>query len=105
MSCERLQKSDDVNQPGVRMWLFGMVTLIEMAITRRQLPGRHMAQIQIQNGSLLEWIGIASKRLAKRAAQELGLLRNHLVHSQEIATHDWAQIARMTQRVEELVHL
>ena len=32
-------------------------------------------------------------------------LRNHLAHAQDIVAHDWAQIARMAHRVEELLKL
>ena len=28
--------------------------------------------------------------------------RSHLVHTQDIVTHDWAQIVRMVQRIEDM---
>jgi hypothetical protein len=46
---------------------------------------------------------MASKKGAKRAIRELESLRNHLAHAQDIVQHDWAQIARMSMRMEETV--
>ena len=54
---------------------------------------------------LAEWIDIESNRTAKIALKEIESLRNHLAHAQDIATHDWAQIARFARRVEEIVRL
>jgi len=45
-------------------------------------------------------LGFNSIRVAKRAVKELESLRNNLSHAQDIVTHDWAQIARLSQRME-----
>jgi hypothetical protein len=48
--------------------------------------------------------GFESKAAVKRVIKELESLRNNLAHAQDIVTHDWAQIARLTQRMESLVN-
>ena len=37
--------------------------------------------------------------------KELESLRNNLAHSQDIVTHDWAQIARMSRSLQQLMNL
>lgn len=46
--------------------------------------------------------GFESKAMAKRVIKEFESLRNNLAHAQDIITYDWAQIARMAQRMEVL---
>ncbi|MBV1914773.1 MAG: HD domain-containing protein [Pseudomonadales bacterium] len=58
------------------------------------------AQILLKDNSQLEWMGFDSRRVAKKVVKDLESLRNNLAHSQDIVSHDWAQIARMTQRIE-----
>jgi len=135
---------DDINKPMVRMWLFGMVTIIEMGLTRlldelfpdgkwqanltegrlhkaheihqeRQRRNVHCdlmsclqlsdkAQILMESPEAMQRMGMASKKVAKRAIKELESLRNHLAHAQDIVQHDWPQIARMSIRMEESVN-
>jgi hypothetical protein len=45
-------------------------------------------------------MGMGSKKVAKRGIKELESLRNHLAHAQDIVQHDWAQIARLSKRIE-----
>lgn len=59
-------------------------------------------QILLEHQTALEALGIKSKRTAKLLTKELESLRNHLAHSQDIATHDWVQIIRITQRLSEI---
>jgi hypothetical protein len=136
---------DDMNDPIVRMWLFGIITIIEMEFVRKiresypddswkslipaarldkaealfeerrrrnrggtlldclQLPDK--GQILIRDGTMVEWLQFDSQRTAKRAVKDIESLRNHLAHSQDIVAHDWAQIARLASRVEELTGL
>ena len=129
----------DMQKPIARMWLFGMVTLIEMELVgriKRLWPdegwkrfvgearlekarvlqqervrrGRQCdlldclqlsdkAQILQEDAQQMEEFGFASKRAAKSAAKELESLRNNLAHAQDIVTHDWPQIARMTRHL------
>ncbi|MFQ5642594.1 MAG: HD domain-containing protein [Thiogranum sp.] len=133
---------DDINKPMVRMWLFGIVTMVEMGIVQliqerfpdeawqtvvsegrlekareiqgeRQRRNQHCelidclqlsdkAQILINDEASLERLGFESKSAAKRSVKELESLRNHLAHAQDIVMHDWAQIARLTRRMEEI---
>ena len=58
-------------------------------------------QIVIQNPEFLELLDIGSKSVAKGLARELESLRNNLAHSQDIVTHDWGQIVRLSYRLEE----
>jgi len=60
-------------------------------------------QILITDEVQLAWMGFDSKRAAKKALRDLESLRNNLAHSQDIVSHDWPQIARMTQRIEFLL--
>ena len=131
----------EINKPVVRMWLFGIITFIDMEFTQmiqeyypeeswrkiltekrlakaielqkeRQRRNQHCdlidclqlsdkGQIVIQNPEFLELLDIGSKSVAKRLARELESLRNNLAHSQDIVTHDWAQIVRLSYRLEE----
>jgi hypothetical protein len=134
-------RRDDMNKPLVRMWLFGIITIIEMGLVRliqerfpvdawqtlvsagrldkartiqneRQRRNQYCelidclqlsdkGQILMQDAQLLKQLGFDSRAAAKRVVKELESLRNHLAHAQDIVTHDWAQIARLTRRVEE----
>lgn len=60
------------------------------------------AQILIQDPVSLERLGMESKSVAKKTIKQLESLRNHLAHAQDIVKHDWAQIARLSMRVEEM---
>ncbi|MET0029131.1 MAG: HD domain-containing protein [Candidatus Thiodiazotropha sp.] len=133
-----------IQKPIVRMWLFGMITIIEMNITEnikafypdgqwqdrvrdkrlevalglqreRERRGQQCAlldclqfadkaQILIDNDEALQRLGFATRRSAKKVITDLESLRNNLAHSQDIVAHDWPQIARMTRRIEALVH-
>ena len=132
---------DDINKPMVRMWLFGLITMIEMRVAQliqakypdtswqsvlsedrlakavsmqgeRQRRNQHCllidclqlsdkARIAIEHPELLEALGFDSKRTAKRVVKSLESLRNNLSHAQDIVQHDWAQIARLSRRMEE----
>jgi len=132
---------DDINKPMVRMWLFGLITMIEMRVVQliqvkfpddswqsevseerlakarsmqeeRQRRNQHCrlidclqlsdkARIAIEHPELLEAFGFDSKRTAKRVIKSLESLRNNLSHAQDIVKHDWAQIARLSRRMEE----
>lgn len=134
---------DDMNKPMVRMWLFGMVTLVEMGITQlirtvypddswhelvsegrlekakefqveRQRRNLHCDLIEclqfsdkgyilIRNQRVMERLGYTTAREGRRAVKSLESLRNNLAHAQDIVAHDWAQIARLSARIEELV--
>lgn len=133
---------DDINKPMARMWLFGIVTMVEIRLLQlihdrfpnnsweqqvsegrmekareiqeeRQRRNMHCdlidclqlsdkAQILIQDPISLERLGMESKSIAKRTIKHLESLRNHLAHAQDIVKHDWAQIARLSMRVEEM---
>ena len=132
---------DDVNKPVVRMWLFGLITMIEIRLVqmiRKEYPedswqsviseDRFMkakamqeerlrrnhhcslidclqlsdkARVAMETPKLLTAFGFESKRSAKQTIKSLESLRNNLSHAQDIVTHDWAQIARLSQRMEE----
>jgi len=130
---------EDINKPQVRMWLFGLVTMIETALTqliervfpentwksvlsegrlektesiyierkRRNLHCKLIdclqfsdkAGILITHKPSLERMGFETGKQAKKVIKELESLRNHLAHSQDIVSHDWAQIARLVNRL------
>jgi len=132
---------EDINKPQVRMWLFGIVTMIETALTQLiervypeevwtdvMSPGRlektqeiwierkrrnlhcklidclqfsDKAGIIISDKDSLKQMGFETGKQAKKIIKELESLRNHLAHSQDIVAHDWAQIARLVNRLSE----
>ena len=136
---------EHMQKPLVRMWLFGMITIIEINIVKRIestypdeqwrdavseprlaraqkmfderlrrgqttrlldcLQFSDKMQILIKDKAQLQWMGFESSRAAKKVAKELESLRNNLAHSQDIVSHDWPQIARMTRRMEFLLGL
>ena len=131
----------DIQQPVVRMWLFGIITLIEMdmlerirarwpdggwtrlisagrlnkaqqLLEERRRRGQHVdladclqlsdkAQVLMEDEQERERSGLRTKGAAKRVIKDLESLRNNLAHAQDIITHDWPQIARLAQRIEE----
>ena len=133
-------RRDDINKPMARMWLFGIVTIVEQRLlkiildrfpndswqqevsegrlakareiqTERQrrnvyceliecLQLSDKAQILIQDPISLEQLGLESKSVAKTTIKRLESLRNNLAHAQDIVTHDWPQIARLSIWVE-----
>ena len=132
---------NEINKPVVRMWLFGIITFIEMELVQiieerfpqdgwsgllsearlakaqrlreeRLRRGQQCelvdclqlsdkGQILIQSSEFLQEVMGASRRTAKRIVRELESLRNNLAHAQDITTHDWAPIVRLTYRIEE----
>jgi hypothetical protein len=137
-----LIRRDDINKPMVRMWLFGLVTMVEMMLveliqqyypndswqervsetrlakakefqTERQRRNQQCSLIEclqfsdkgrilVGHEQAMERLGFDSTRVARRAVKELESLRNNLSHAQDIVRHDWAQIARLSQRMEEI---
>ena len=131
----------DMQQPVVRMWLFGIITLTEMdllgrirtrwsngdwtrllsagrldkaqaLLEERRRRGQHAdladclqlsdkAQILMEDEQERAAFGLRTKGAAKRVIKDLESLRNNLAHAQDIVTHDWPQIARLAQHVEE----
>lgn len=132
----------EMQGPVARMWLFGMITTLELAMTEfiraraaepdwqalvsaarlqkaRDLQAeraalgrpaelldclqfsdkiRVMLAIDDQPRPLLRG---QSRRQSQRLARHLEDLRNSLAHSQDIVTHDWAQIARLAKRLDQ----
>ena len=135
---------DDFNKPVARMWLFGIVTIIEIYLTQmihefygedgwqsllsksrlakansfyneRQRRNQNIDLIEclqlsdkihilVRDPDSLKRLGFDTTRSAKKAAKELESLRNNLAHTQDIVIHDWVQIARLSRRVESLIH-
>ena len=133
----------DMQQPVVRMWLFGIITLMELELlerirslwpdggwtrflsagrlnkaqallTERRRRGQHVdladclqlsdkAQIVMEDDQQRAAFGLPTKGAAKRVIRDLESLRNNLAHAQDIVTHDWPQIARLAQRIEEIL--
>jgi hypothetical protein len=132
----------DMQSPIVRMWLFGIITLIELELTERirsrwsaggwtqlltesrlkkaetllaerRRRGQHVdladclqlsdkGRIVMEDPEQRAAFGLPTKGAAKRVMTDLESLRNNLAHAQDIVTHDWPQIARLAERVEEL---
>ncbi len=137
-------RRDDINKPMVRMWLFGIVTMVEMGLVQliherfphdnwqqqlsagrlqkareiqaeRQRRNVHCelidclqlsdkGQILIDDPAAMLRLGFETKSVAKRVLKELESLRNHLAHAQDVVMHDWAQIARLSMRMDEIAH-
>ena len=60
------------------------------------------AQIMLEHQPARDAFGLPSKRAARELIKDLESLRNHLAHSQDIVSHDWVQIIRLTHRMAEL---
>jgi hypothetical protein len=56
----------------------------------------------VKDRSRLEALGFPSRSAAHKVCKEFESLRNNLAHAQSIATHDFAQIARIAGRIESL---
>lgn len=134
---------DQMQGPVARMWLFGMITAFELAMTEglrsmgsaidwqpllspaRLTKARELQQARAELGrpaALLDCLQLSdkirivleleeqplvllrgnSKAESQRLVRDLENLRNSLAHAQDIVTHDWAQIARLAQRMEAL---
>ena len=61
------------------------------------------AQVLLTDADQLEVFGFESAGSAKRVIKALESLRNNLAHGQDIVSHDWPQIARMSRRIERLL--
>ncbi len=62
------------------------------------------SRLLLEQPAAMAALGITSKRMGKQVVKEMESLRNHLMHAQDIVSHDWLQIIRLTQRVAELGH-
>ena len=94
MSAGRLSKAQDIQAERSRRKQYcGLLDCLQLS---------DKAQILINDEQSLAQLGFDSKASAKRGVRELESLRNHLAHAQDIVMHDWAQIARMTRRMEEI---
>lgn len=131
----------DLQKPIGRMWLFGMMTLMELMFSERirqtwpdggwrglVSPGRlekarllqaererrgqqadlleclqlsDKAVILVEVPGLVAELGFRSKGTAQSNLKELESLRNHLAHAQDVVSHHWHLIARITRRFEE----
>jgi hypothetical protein len=132
----------DIGKPVARMWLFGIIILVEMQVVElvrarwpdggwtavvsagrmekaRQLQAERQRrglsadlldclqfsdklQVAIQDPEFLETLGFGSAGAAKKVVKDLESLRNNLAHGQDVASHDWPQIARLARRVQQL---
>jgi hypothetical protein len=133
----------DMQQPIVRMWLFGIITLLELELlerirslwpdgswtqllstgrldkaqnllAERRRLGQHVdladclqlsdkAQILMEDEQQRLAFGLRTRGATKRIIKDLESLRNNLAHAQDIISHDWPQIARLAQRIEEII--
>jgi len=142
-SADGVISRTDIQKPVVRMWLFGMITMIEMELANRirsvwpdgiwvdQLSEGRLrkaetlleerrrrgqvcdlvdclqlsdkTRVLVRDDAQLEEFGFTSRAAAKQVSKELESLRNNLAHAQDIVTHDWPQIVRMTRRIERIM--
>ena len=60
------------------------------------------ARLMLEHPSVVAALGLESKRAGKQLIKALESLRNHLVHAQDVVSHDWVQIVHITQRMARL---
>jgi len=129
----------DMHKPVVRMWLFGIISFMEIQYTdqvrllwpdntwtalltparlkqaqalqterqrRKQacelldcLQFGDKLRILMSDKQLLNNFGFRTAGAAKRIIKDLESLRNNLAHGQDIISHDWPQIIRMTHQM------
>lgn len=130
----------DLQKPPVRMWLFGVISILEMAVVRiisdrfpddewkaylsenrlnktvelmneRQRRGQGVGLVdclQLSDKGWILWkdpelrkdLDVKSRRDWEDRVKTLESLRNNLAHSQDIVTHDWAAIVRLTTNLD-----
>lgn len=133
---------EDVEHPYMRMWLFGIITMLEMEteslieriwpddtwkllvsegrlakaealMTERKRRNQHSnllaclqfsdkLQLLLEDEGFFQTFAFPSKKAARTACKELESLRNNLAHAQDIINQDFAQVARIAQRIESL---
>lgn len=133
---------EDVQHPYMRMWLFGIITMLEMETEplieriwpsdtwkpmvsegrlakaeallaerkRRNQRSNLLAclqfsdkmQLLLEDEGFFQTFAFPSKKAARTICKELESLRNNLAHAQDIISHDFAQVARIAQRIESL---
>ena len=59
-------------------------------------------QIMVEDEAVRATLGFPSRKAALKVCKEFESLRNNLAHAQDIATHDFAQIARLAGRIESM---
>ncbi len=59
-------------------------------------------QILVEHETVRKTLGFTSKKLANKVCKEFESLRNNLAHAQDIVAHDFAQIARLAQRIDSM---
>lgn len=133
---------EDVQHPYMRMWLFGIITMLEMEteplieriwpddtwmpmvsegrlakaealLAERKRRNQHSnllaclqfsdkMQLLLEDEGFFQTFAFPSKKAARTACNDLESLRNNLAHAQDIISHDFAQVARIAQRIESL---
>ena len=133
---------EDIQHPYMRMWLFGIITMLEMEteplieriwpdgawktlvsdgrlakaealLTERKRRNQHSTllaclqfsdkmQVLLEDERFFQTFAFPSKKAARTICKELESLRNNLAHAQDIVSHDFAQVARIAQRIESL---
>ncbi|MHC4946368.1 MAG: hypothetical protein ACYTG7_25425 [Planctomycetota bacterium] len=133
----------DLQKHPVRMWLFGIITLMEMAlekIIKTHYPGNSWTelvsegrlakaknllaerrrrrqeadlvsclqlsdkgQLLMKNPEIREYLEIPSRKEGNQRIKMIEALRNNLAHSQDIVTHDWATIVRISENLENML--
>lgn len=132
----------DLQKPPVRMWLFGVITILEMSLVRiienrfpdgswkihisenrlqkteglmreRRRRGQDVRMIDCLQLSDKAWVlwkdpelraGLEAKTRKEweERVKTTESLRNNLAHSQDIVTHDWPAIVRITQSLDKM---
>jgi hypothetical protein len=59
-------------------------------------------QILVEHEPVRKTLGFTSKKIANKVCKEFESLRNNLAHAQDIVVHDFAQIARLAQRIDSM---
>jgi hypothetical protein len=91
LPADRLQKARDLQQERQRRSQHSdLIDCLQFA---------DKARLMLEHPPMVAALGLGSRRVGKQFVKELESLRNHLVHAQDIVSHDWAQIIRTTQRV------
>ncbi|MHC4825737.1 MAG: hypothetical protein ACYTEY_04175 [Planctomycetota bacterium] len=98
----------DLQKPSVRMWLFGLITLVEHDESLDLISCLALAdkgQVLSKAPEIREQLGMESRSAAREAVRNMEQLRNSLAHAHDIVTGSWQTIVNLSVHVDNVLGL